>query len=109
MRPSWATWERIFPIIASSAAIGVAIIIVATVAGWPLASRVGGVLLSPLLLLAGSACLVVVLLAPAWPFAAVAEKVPEWARWPTMAAAVVVTLSWWALWVSIALGDHSDW
>lgn len=102
-------WHRALPWIAKAAAVGVLLIVLGAVFQWRPLADLGGAMLTPGLVVAGGACMLVVLMAPVWPAAALAEKVPTWARWPFAAAVVVLTLAWWALWVSIALGDHSGW
>lgn len=101
--------DKLLPLIIKSGAVGVLLIVLSAIIQWRPLADVGGALLTPGLVLAGGACSLVVLMAPIWPVAALAEKVPPWARWPFAAAAIAGTLGWWALCVSIALGDHSGW
>ena len=102
-------WDKLLPTIAKAAAVGVLLIVLSAILQWRPLADLGGALLTPGLVVAGGACILVVLMAPVWPIAALAEKVPPWARWPFAAVAIAGTLAWWALWVSFALGDHSGW
>lgn len=89
-------------------AAGVGLVITGRVAGLEPIMLVGGALMAPFTILAALACLFIVLMAPAWPFSSLAEKVPE--RWgkPFLALSVAITLAWWALWGFIATGALSD-
>ena len=100
-------WSKILKVVGLAAVAGVLIILVSAITQWRPLADVGGLLLAPGLLLAGGACVLVVLAAPIWPISAIAEKVPRWARWPFAGLTVVATLAWWAIWVAIAAGGHS--
>lgn len=69
---------------------------------------VGGLMMAPLTVMAGLACLAVVLLAPAWPLGALSDRVST--RWqkPFVILAIVAVLGWWALWGFIATGALAD-
>lgn len=109
MRMRDLPWENLLQTIGKAAALGLLLILLSAIFQWRPLADVGGALLAPGLAVAGGACILVVLMAPVWPVAALADKVPTWARWPFAAAAIAGTLAWWALCVSIALGDHSGW
>lgn len=96
--------ERHIPLMAKLCAIGVVLVIIGEVVGVPAIRTFGGVLTAPLTLLCALACLAVVLLAPAWPLAAISGKIPRAARVPFLAAAAAVVVGWWALWAFIATG-----
>lgn len=98
---------RQVPRILMSAAAGIAFLLLGELLSQRWAKTVGGLLLMPAVIVLGVLCAIVVLLAPCWPVAYLMDKVPPRFRWPFMAAAVVCTFAWWAIWVSIALGDHS--
>lgn len=102
-------WSRILATVGMAAGVGLLLILLSAIFQWRPLADLGGALLTPGLVVAGGACILVVLMAPVWPVAALADKVPTWARWPFAAAAVLFTLAWWWIWVSIALGDHSGW
>lgn len=109
MKPPSIPWPKVLLAVGLSAAAGVLLILLGAVFQVPTMATVGGALLTPGLVVAGGACMLVVLMVPIWPISALAEKVPPWARWPFVAAAIVIAMAWWALWASIALGDHLSW
>lgn len=96
------------PLMFKCCAVGVLLVIMGRVSQVELLSTVGGVLMTPLTVLAGAACLFVVLLAPAYPFAAAFEKIPERLAWPFIILSIAALLSWWALWWFIATGALAD-
>lgn len=96
------------PLMFKCCAVGVLLVIMGRVSQVELLSTVGGVLMTPLTVLAGAACLFVVLLAPAYPCAAAFEKVPERLAWPFIILSIAALLSWWALWWFIATGALAD-
>lgn len=91
----------------AAAAAGVGLLLLGELLSQRWAKTVGGLLLMPAVIVLGALCAIVVLLAPCWPVAYLMDKVPARMRWPFMTIAVAGTLLWWALCVSIALGDHS--
>lgn len=96
------------PWIIKSCAIGVVLVIIGRVSNiYPIAT-VGGLLMVPLTLIAGLACLAVVLLAPLWPLGEIIERVPSRVQAPAMVMAFVALLCWWALWGFIATGALAD-
>ena len=98
----------ILPSLAKACAAGVALVITGRVSGIEPVIVVGGALMAPFTILAGLACLFIVLMAPAWPFSALSDKVPDRLGVPFMVVTVVATLAWWALWGFIATGALSD-
>lgn len=95
----------ILPTLIKACGVGLGIELIGFVANVKPLVVIGGVLMLPFSILAGLACLFIVMMAPAWPFAALAEKVPERLGWPFLILSILITLAWWVLWVFIAVGD----
>lgn len=96
---------NLLPPLGKACGIGLVIELVGLVADVKPLVVIGGALMLPFSLLAGLACLFVVMMAPAWPFAALAEKVPDRLGLPFLLLSVAATLAWWTMWVFIAVGD----
>ncbi|WP_133607436.1 hypothetical protein [Aquabacterium commune] len=102
-------FDTILPRLAMACAAGVVLVIAGRVVGSELIGDVGAVLMAPLTLIAGGACTLVVLLAPAWPLSSLAEKIPDAWAWPFIGTSMAVTLLWWWLvWSCIAAGPGPD-
>lgn len=99
------SFDNLLARLAIAGACGGALIIAGRVGGSEIAGHIGAALLAPITLIAGGACLLVVLLAPAWPLSAMAPRVPHLLRWPFIAASVaVVALWWWCVWACVTAG-----
>jgi len=96
------------PWIIKACALGVVLVIVGRVSDIYLITTIGGLLMAPLTLIAGLACLAVVLLAPLWPLGEVIERSPPKVQGPVMVVAILALLCWWALWGFIATGALAD-
>lgn len=97
--------DTILSRLAIAGACGGVLIIGGRIGGIQLAGDIGAALLAPITLITAGACLLVVLLAPAWPLSAVAPRVPRLLRWPFILASVaVVVLWWWCVWACVTAG-----
>ena len=99
------SFETILPRLAIAGALGGVLIIVGRVGCSEIVGHIGAALLAPITLIAGGACLLVVLLAPVWPLSAIASKVPDLLTWPFIVASLaVVALWWWCVWACVTAG-----
>lgn len=97
--PQPIDWHRPFAWCLKAAGIGLAIVLVGLIFQWPDVQQVGGWLMAPMLLIAGGACLLVVLLAPTFPISWLLEQLPESLSWLWIALSCVAMLAWWWLWL----------
>lgn len=98
----------LMPQLGAACAAGVAFVVLGRICSLDWLQTLGGILMAPLTLLVAAACMGVVLLAPAWPITALADRVPVGLRTAFAVLAVAVVLSWWALWAFIARGALQD-
>lgn len=99
------TFEITLPRLGLACAIGVVLVIVGRVTGSELTGDIGALFMAPLVVVAGLSCMLVVLLAPAWPLATLAAKVPSAWVWPFNLAALAVTVLWWWLVVACVIAE----
>ncbi|MFZ5527001.1 MAG: hypothetical protein ACOZE7_10140 [Pseudomonadota bacterium] len=92
-------WHRAFTWCLKAAAIGLLLVIVGRVANAPSVTSLGGWMLAPTLLVAGGACLLVVMGAPVFPISWLLERAPKELSWLWIGLSAVVMLAWWALWL----------
>lgn len=94
--------NSVAPRLFGALAAGVVLVIVGRVAGSDLVSNLGGILMLPMLAIAGLAMAGVVLLAPAWPMAALADRIPPRLGWAFIPGSAAVLFCWWAFLAALA-------
>lgn len=97
--PAPIDWHRAFAWCLKAAAVGVLLVIIGRVTGSPSLTSLGGWLLAPTLVVAGGACLLVVLMAPAFPISWLMEHAPKELAWLWIALSAAAMLAWWAIWL----------
>lgn len=99
---------EMFPWAVKAMAAGVVVVIVGRIADLPWLQNVGGALMAPMLLILLVAMMLVALGAPLAVFGHLLfeTRLPDWLRWPVVAAGAAVTLGWWFLIFQVATDGH---